>query len=300
VTSRRAGARHRPATGVTVAVRLTVLAAVAIVCLVPIAWLVLAPTKTAADLNNKAPLAVGSLHNVVRAWNHVTAYQHGIIYTWIWNSAWYTGVTILIATLTALMAGYALATCRMFGRKVILVATLVSIVVPPAALVLPLFLEINAVHLTNTAASVILPASVYPFGVYLAFVYFSSNLPTGILDAARVDGCHEFYLFTRIALPLARPLIAMLFFFSFVGSWSNYFLPYILLSDQSKFPLQVGLGTMIAGTPALNPLMGASYSQIQRPEIALAGLITIAPILLLFVFAQRFLVRGILAGSIKS
>jgi multiple sugar transport system permease protein len=115
-----------------------------------------------------------------------------------------------------------------------------------------------------------------------------------------MDGCTEVGLFRRVALPLAKPLIGLLAFFSFVANWNNYFLPYVMLSDQSAFNLPVGLGALIAGTPALNPSAGGSFMPITRPEVALAGLIVVAPIAVIFLFAQRYLVRGILAGSVKS
>jgi multiple sugar transport system permease protein len=205
-----------------------------------------------------------------------------------------------IAVVTSLMAGYALATTRMRGRGVVLTLTLVAMVVPPAALVLPLFMEINAVHLTNTAASVILPSGFYPFGVYLAFVFFSTSLPKGILEAATVDGCSRLRTFRLVALPLARPLIGLLVFFSFVANWTNYYFPYIILTDEHRFTLPVGLGDLLTGTPALNPANGASSLPIHKPEVALAGLLIVVPIVVVFALSQRLLVRGILAGSVKS
>jgi multiple sugar transport system permease protein len=146
---------------------------------------------------------------------------------------------------------------------------------------------------------VILPSAFFPFGVYLAYVYFVTSLPKELLEAARIDGCGELAVFLRIAVPLARPAVALLVFFSFVASWTNYFLPYVMLSDESAYNLPVGLGSLIAGTPALNPAFGGSQLPITYPEAALAGLIVVAPIALLFLFFQRFLVRGLLSGSAK-
>jgi multiple sugar transport system permease protein len=282
------------------ALRGIVLLGFAVYCVVPLLWLLLAPTKTDDKLVNGSPLAFGSLDRVAEAWRHLTDYQDGVLFQWLVNSVLYSVGSLAVTLVTALMAGYALATFRIPGRRLILVLTLIAMIVPPTALVLPLFLEINAVHLTNTALSVILPASFYPFGVYLAFIYFSTSLPRELLEAARMDGCTEVGLFRRVALPLAKPLIGLLAFFSFVANWNNYFLPYVMLSDQSAFNLPVGLGALIAGTPALNPSAGGSFMPITRPEVALAGLIVVAPIAVIFLFAQRYLVRGILAGSVKS
>jgi multiple sugar transport system permease protein len=293
---------RRPNAGSTAwsLVRWLVLLAVAIFCAVPILWLILAPTKTNAELLTQNPLSFGTISNIGLAWQHLLQYDGGVIVTWAFNSIWYTAATVAIVLVTTIPAGYALACTRMRARRVILTITLIAMIVPPAALVVPLFLEISAVHLTNTAASVIVPAAMYPFGVYLAFIHFSTSLPKGILDAARVDGCTERQAFIHIALPLARPLAALLLFFSFVASWTNYFFPYVMLSDEQTYTLPVGLGALVSGTPALNPSLGASLVPIHRPEVALAGLIVVLPILIVFVFAQRFLLRGILAGATKN
>ena len=91
--------------------------------------------------------------------------------------------------------------------------------------------------------SVILPFSFFPFGVYLAYLYYASALPPGLLDAARVDGCSELQTFLRIALPLAKPVVALVFFFSFVADWNNFFLPYVVLANSNQYPITVGLWT---------------------------------------------------------
>jgi multiple sugar transport system permease protein len=278
--------------------RLLILFGFAVFCLVPLVWLVLAPGKNDSQLL-ATPISFGSLGRYVLSWEHLANYEGGVLLLWTWNSVLYALVPLVITVVISLLAAYALATMRFRGRKVILMTTLLAIVLPAAAMVLPLFLEINSLHLVNTAASVILPASFFPFGVYLAFVYFSTTLPTELLEAARIDGCSEFGVFRRVALPLAKPIIALLAFFAFVSNWNNYFLPYVMLTDDSKFNLPVGLGTLIASTPALHPSSGASVLPITFPEAAMAGLIVIVPVAILFLFFQRFLIRGILSGAAK-
>ncbi|GIG63457.1 sugar ABC transporter permease [Longispora fulva] len=292
--------RQRDRWTVLRAVRGTVLLGFGAFCLIPLVWLLLAPTKTDAQLVNGHPLSFGSLAQFGRAWQHLVDYNDSVLYQWIANSILYSVGSLLISVATSLLAGYALAVSRIPGRKALLVLTLIAMMVPPTALVLPLFLELNTVHLTNTALSVILPASFYPFGVYLAFIYFSTSLPKELLEAGRLDGCSEAGLFWHLARPLAKPLIGLLSFFSFVANWNNYFLPYVMLSEESKYNLPVGLGAVVSGTPALNPANGGSFLPITRPEVALAGLLVVVPIAVIFVFCQRFLVRGILAGSVKN
>lgn len=298
VSLRSARRSHRSVSPLAL-LRLFVLFGFAFFCLVPLVWLVLAPSKTDNQLTNNAPLSFGSFSRIAQSWRHLIDYNNGVIYRWMLNSVYYTIVPLIITVVVALLAAFALATMRFAGRKVILTATLLAMVIPATAVVLPLFLEINTFHLTNTAASVILPASFFPFGVYLAFIYFATSLPKELLEAARIDGCSEFRVFFSIALPLAKPLIALLTFFSFVANWSNYFLPYVMLSDDSKYNLPVGLGSLIAGTPALNPSGGGGVLPITYPEAAMAGLIVVVPVAVIFLSFQRFLVRGILSGSAK-
>ncbi|WP_331765989.1 carbohydrate ABC transporter permease [Embleya sp. NBC_00896] len=282
------------------AIRGLVLAGFGVYCAVPLLWLMLAPTKSDAELVNDAPLSFGSFANIGRAWDNLAQYSDGVIYDWLLNSTLYTLASVAITVATSLLAGYALATTRVPGRQLVLVLTLVAMIVPPTALVLPMFLEINALNLTNTAWSVILPASFYPFAVYLSFIYFSTSMPKELMEAARLDGCSELGLFVRIALPLAKPLVGLVAFFAFVASWTNYLLPYVMLSQEDKYNLPVGLAAIVSGTPALNPSQGGSFLPIHRPEAALAGIVAVLPIAIVFLFAQRYLVRGILAGSVKS
>jgi multiple sugar transport system permease protein len=278
------------------AIRLVILWGFALFCLIPLVWLLLAPSKDDAGLI-ASPLGFGSIQRYFLSWQHLAAYDGGAIYLWLLNSVGYAVGALLITVIISLPAAYALATMRFRGRKLILVATLFAMVVPAAAMVLPLFMEINAMRLVNTPASVILPAAFFPFGVYLAFVYFSSSMPPGILEAARIDGCSEFGVFVRVALPLAKPVVGLVVFFSFIANWNNYFLPYVMLTDSSRFNLPVGLGALISGSSALRPSSSGDILQLHYPEAAMAGLVVVAPIAILFIVFQRFLVRGILAGS---
>jgi len=179
------------------------------------------------------------------------------------------------------------------------VVTLLTMIMPGSATVLPLFLEVNAVHQLNTPLSVILPSAFFPFGVYLAYIYFATSLPRELLAAGRIDGASEVRLFLSIALPLSKPILGLIAFFSFVGNWNNFFLPFVMLSDDTKYNLPVGLQALIANSPALHPALGGSDLPIRRPEAALAGLIVVVPVLIVFLFSQRYVVAGMLAGAEK-
>ncbi|MFJ8611525.1 carbohydrate ABC transporter permease [Streptomyces sp. NPDC093675] len=274
------------------------LAVLLVFFVLPVIWLLLAPSKTAGQIVNDNPLSFGSFGRIGDAWRHLFSFENGAVLTWLRNSAVYALGSLVLTLLTSVPAGYALALTRFRGRKVLLAITLVTMIMPSATLVLPVFLELNKFQLIGTAWSVILPFSFYPFGVYLVYIYFATSMPRDLLAAARIDGCSEWQLFIRIALPLAKPVIGLVAFFSFVGNWNNFFLPYLVLPNSDEFPIQVGLNQLLSSTPSFNPVAGAGLD-ITIPELALAIIIAILPVLVLFLFSQRALVSGMLAGATK-
>ncbi|RSM91531.1 ABC transporter permease [Kibdelosporangium aridum] len=263
----------------------------------PVLWLALAATKTDDQLVHDHPLSLGSWQALQANWQALTSFQNDAIFLWLGNSALYSFLALIITLCVAIPAGYALAMTEFRGRQTLLVVTLVVMLMPNATLVVPLFLELNAFGLIGSMWSIILPYSFYPFGVYLAYIFFSTAVPRELLDAARLDGCSEFGVFRRVALPLAAPVVALVGFFSFVTNWTNYFLPYVLLPTSDQFPVQVGLGELLNNVPQFNPTVGELA--VQRPQLALATLLAITPVLVVFLFSQRFLVAGMLAGATK-
>jgi multiple sugar transport system permease protein len=265
--------------------------------ILPIIWLILAPTKTNNQLLLDSPFSVGSLEQLGANWNELFAFGSGVFATWLGNSAFYSFAALLITLVVSIPAGYALALIEFKGRRMLLITTLIVMLIPNTALVLPIFLELSAARLIGNPLAVILPFSFFPFGVYLTYIYFSTAVSRDLLNAARIDGAGELRVFAQVAMPLATPVIALVGFFSFVGNWNNYFLPFLVVGGQ-KIPVQVGLSNLLANVPAFNPTTATSIV-IQLPTLALATLLSVAPILLIFLFAQRFLVEGMTAGGTK-
>ncbi|QPK82348.1 carbohydrate ABC transporter permease [Schaalia sp. ZJ405] len=265
----------------------------------PVLWLFQAPLKSDQQLVHEFWLNPGSWNALVTSWSNLMAYQDGIIWRWIGNSILYAGIAMIFAVITCLFAGYALAVMKFRGRKLILMITMIVMMMPNAVLVLPLYLEAKMLGTAGTPLSVILPLAMYPFGVNLVFIYYSTNLPRSILDSARIDGCTEWQVFRKIALPLGKPSIALVSFFSFTTSWNNYFLPFVMLPSTKSYPVTVGLNNLLTSTPAFNPTVGASGLSIFRPELALATVLAVVPVLVLFLFNQRALVAGMMAGANK-
>ena len=269
---------------------------------VPLLWLVLATSKSAPQLLELKPLAFGSFQRIQEAWQRIIEYQKGEVLLWILNSVRYAIWALVLSLVTSIPAGYILAVARFPGRRLLLWLTLITMLLPPSALVLPMFMELNLFHLINTQWAVILPSAFFPFGTYLTYIYYASSLPPELLDAARVDGCSEAQLFWHIALPLATPVLGLLAFINFTTNWNNFFGPYVLLNDDRLFNLPVGLQQFVAATSALRPGFNPSPGIMvgyQQAEAALFGLIMVVPVAIVFLFAQRYVIGGAFTGSVK-
>ena len=280
--STRVGRRQLPGRAATV-LRVFVLTVFVVFFAGPIVWLLLAPTKTGYELATRSAFAFGNLHTVAATWHQLDSFNDHVYRRWVENSLIYSFGATGLTLVTALPAGYGLAIGRFRGRKLVLAVTMVAMLMPATALALPTFLELNSLHLLGNMLSVVLPFAFFPFGVYLVYLYYSTSMPAELLDAARIDGCGEWQVFRRVALPLAKPVVGLVFFFAFVADWTNFFLPYIVLGDSRQFPVQVGLNDMLLGAP--------------RPMLALAALIAAVPVALVFLLVQRTLLRGLFSGA---
>ena len=283
-------------------IRLAILLIFAIYFVVPLVWLLFATTRDPTSLYSSwFPLTFGSIDRLVASWTNVIAYQNGEMLLWLGNSIRYAGLSLLGSLAICIPAGYILAIGRFPGRRVLLWLTLITMLLPVSAMVLPLFLELNLAHLINTQWAVILPAMFFPFGVYLSYVYYGASLPRELVDAARVDGCSELRVFWNLALPLARPLLGLLAFISFNANWNNFFGPYVMLNDDKLYNLPVGLNSVVAATSALrpgfNPTPGAT--SFVQADAAMAALFTIVPVVIVFIFSMRYVTSGAFTGGVK-
>ena len=266
--------------------------------IIPLVWLLIAATKTEHQLAVDSPFAIGSWDTFTTNVRALFDFQSGAVVHWVRNSAYYSIAALVITLAISIPAGYALALTEFRLRRLLMITTLIVMLMPNTAQVLPVFLEMSAVRLIGNPLSAILPFSFYPFGVYLTYIYFSTSIPRNLLAAARLDGCNEAQVFTRVALPLAAPVVALVAFFSFVQNWNNYFLPFVMLPSSDSYPMQVGLSTLLSSTPAFNPSAVGSES-MHLPTLALATIVSMLPVLILFLFSQRFLVSGMTAGGVK-
>jgi multiple sugar transport system permease protein len=168
-----------------------------------------------------------------------------------------------------------------------------SVMVPLTALVIPTFVLLSNLGLTDTIWAVILPSLLNPFGVYLMRVYTAESVPDELLDAARVDGAGEFRIFLQVAVPLLRPAIVTVLLLSIVATWNNYFLPLAMLSTSDKYPVTVGIGLWSQLASSNN---GGGHSLWSL--IIVGSLVSIIPLIIAFVSLQRYWQSGLSLGSL--
>lgn len=204
-----------------------------------------------------------------------------------------TGNSLIVAVVTSLsvvffstLAGYSFSKLRFRGRGPLLVFVIATMAVPTQLGVVPLYIVMRQLGLTGNLLAVILPAMVTAFGVFWMTQYLDSALPYELIEAARVDGASMFRTFWSVALPAARPAAAMLALFTFITSWTNFFWPSIVLGTQNPT------------LPVALKLLQAGFFQ-DLPLIMAGVVLSIVPLLLLFVVAGRQLVAGIMAGAVK-
>lgn len=196
-----------------------------------------------------------------------------------------SGVTAA-SLLFNLMAGYAFAKLRFRGRDRLFQTLLAALVIPGQVAMMPLFLLLKQMGLVNTWAGVILPGMAGVFGIYLVRQY-ARSLPDALLEAARMDGAGEWRIFWLIVLPMLRPVIATLAVFGFLGSWNDFMWPLIVLTDADLHTLPVAVAAL-------------SREHVADGELMMAGaVVTVLPVLLLFLALQKHYMGGLLVGSVK-
>jgi multiple sugar transport system permease protein len=257
--------------------------------LVPIWWLFVGASKSRDQFSSTSPLWFADFDLGANI-SELLAYRDGVFLRWMANSLLYTGGAALLGTLLAAMCGYALAKYRFPGRETLFNVVLGGVLVPATALALPLFLIFSKVEATNTFWSVFLPSLVNPFGVYLARIYATASVPDELLEAARLDGSGEVRSFFTVSVRLMFPALVTIFLFHFVAVWNNFLLPLIMLGDERLFPVTLGLYSWNTQVNQLPELRGL---------VIVGALLSITPLVVAFLFLQRFWRSGIGAGAVK-
>lgn len=267
----------------------------ALFTLVPIAWLAINSTKTQANLFETFGFWFARpfvfFHNLALLGQNVGGY--GTYLQWLGNTALYAALGGVGATALAAFAGYGFARFRFRGSQALFYLVLAALLVPITAITLPLYLTYARAHLIDSIWGMILPSMVSPVGVYLMRVYVEVSVPPEIIDAARIDGASELRIFFRLAVPLMMPGLMTVLLLSVVAVWNNYFLPLIIFSKNNLYPLTVGIGLW-------SQRARSSGNAQLFPMVVIGGLVTIIPLIALFLVLQRYWRSGLLLGSIAN
>jgi multiple sugar transport system permease protein len=260
-----------------------VVVALGLLWLVPIAW-----TLDTSVKSENATIAIPASWGIPKL--TFSAYSSVFSATdlgrWYLNSAVVDIVVTILTVITASMAGYALSRRKFRGQSLLFGFILAGIMIPPQALIIPLFREFQVTHTINTYWALILPQVPAPISVFI-FKKFFDGIPIAMEQAAQVDGAGWWTSYRLIALPLARPAIAAVSIFTFVWTWNNFLWPFLASTGTTMMTIPVGIGTVVSGTGIVNALQMAS---------AVLGAL---PLVLVFLLGQRQIVEGVAGTGLK-
>ena len=251
--------------------------------LLPLLWMVSASLMPAGEANAVPPRLLPSVPTL----EHYGALLSRLnLAQSLFNSVLLASATTLVALVLNSMAGYAFAKLNFAGRDRLFNVLLAALVIPGQVAMLPLFLMLKQLGVINTYWAVIIPGMASVFGIFLVRQH-ALSIPDSLLDAARIDGAGEFRIYRSLVLYVCAPVLVTLAVFTFMGTWSDFLWPLIVLADDDLYTLPVALANL-AG------------EHVQDTELMMAGaVLTVLPVLLLFVALQRYYVAGILSGGVK-
>ncbi|TDE93974.1 carbohydrate ABC transporter permease [Occultella glacieicola] len=281
------GTRRRPSSGILPTAVLLIGAAY---CLLPVYWLISAATKRPDELFSTFSLAPsfngGFLDNLVG----LSQYAGGAFWQWCLNSVIYAGGGAVAATAVAALAGFALAKYEFPGKRLVFGYLLVGVLVPGVIVAIPQYLLLSQLGLAGTRWSILLPAMISPFSIYLTRVFTAGAVSDEVIESARLDGAREFRLFRSVALPMMVPGLITVFLLQFVGIWNNFLLPFIMVTRSDMMPLTVGFYSM----------MNQGSDQTNVYSFVIMGcLLAVVPLIALFLFLQRYWRLDLISGSLK-
>ncbi|HFI0404780.1 TPA: carbohydrate ABC transporter permease [Streptococcus suis] len=205
---------------------------------------------------------------------------------WLWNSVFISLATMILVCMTSSLAGYVLAKKRFYGQRILFSIFIAAMALPKQVVLVPLVRIINFMGIHDTLAAVILPLVGWPFGVFL-MKQFSENIPTELLESAKIDGCGEVSTFWNVAFPIVKPGFAALAIFTFINSWNDYFMQLVMLTSRQNLTISLGVATMQAE-------MATNYGVIMAGAAMAA-----VPIVTVFLVFQKSFTQGITMGAVK-
>ena len=259
-----------------------ILIPLALVMVTPLAWMVMTSIQTPDEARQFPPVLPSGIH-----WqNYTDAVNAAPFGRFFVNSALVTGATVLGNLVLCSLAGYAFARLRFFGRDVLFIILLATLMIPFQVVMIPIFLIMRELGLVDTLGALILPNLVTPFGIFLMRQFFRT-LPVELEEAARIDGCSRLGTLFRIVLPLSGPALATLAVIAFLWNWNDFLWPLVVIQSEHNMTLQLGLSTFQGAHSTAWTLLMAG------------NVLAVLPMLVAFLLAQRQFVNSIASAGIK-
>jgi alpha-1,4-digalacturonate transport system permease protein len=263
--------------------RFIILALLAALAVFPVYWIIISSFKPQSDLF-AVPMTL--LPGRWTAENYAAALGSGNFMVYFSNTVFVAVLSTVIAVIINIMSGYALAKYRFPGRKLIFIIMMGTLMIPLQVIMIPIFLQLKRMGMLNSLWGIIIPPAATPTGVFLARQYMRT-IPDSLIEAARIDGANEWYIFQRIIIHLVKPIIATIGIFSFMWRWNDYLWPLIAIYRNDKQTIQQALANFVG------------QLQINWSNLLAMTTITIIPIIIVFMVFQKFFMQGITAGSVK-
>jgi multiple sugar transport system permease protein len=251
--------------------------------LLPLVWMLITSIETLSETRHFPPQLIPS---GIRWQNYPDALDAAPFGRFFLNSFLVTAASVAGNLLFCSLAGYAFARLRFFGRDVLFVVLLATLMVPFQVIMIPTFLIVHDLGLVNSLGALIVPNLVTPFGIFLLRQFFRT-LPIELEEAARIDGCSRLGVLFRVVMPLSMPALATLGIVTFLWTWNDFLWPLIVTSSTDKYTVQLGLATF----------QGAH--QTNWPLLMAGNMMALAPMLIVFVLAQRWFVQSLAASGVK-
>jgi multiple sugar transport system permease protein len=262
----------------------------ALYCILPALWILVAATKSNAQLFSTPPYLPSFTGAFASNMSGILTYNHEIFLRWWLNSLIYAIGGGILSTAIAGAAGYALGKYVFTGSRMITRIIVAAVLLPQVLLAVPQYLLLAKFGLTNSYESVLLPQLVSPFAIYLCKIYAEAAVPDELMEAVRIDGGSEFRIFWSVGSRLMLPALVTVLLLQFIGIWNNFLLPFVMLSNSSLYPLTLGLYGMLMPTGG----------QPNQYSLVIGGVfLAIVPLAILFLSLQRFWRIDLISGGIK-
>jgi multiple sugar transport system permease protein len=259
-------------------------------CILPALWILVAATKSNAQLFSTAPYAPSLPGAFFSNMSGILTYNHEIFLRWWLNSVIYAVGGGVLSTVIAGAAGYALAKYTFTGSRVTFRIIVAAVLLPQVLLAVPQYLLLAKFGLTNSYESVLLPQLVSPFAIYLCKIYAEAAVPDELMEAVRIDGGSEFRIFWSVGSRLMLPVLVTVLLLQFIAVWNNFLLPFVMLNNNALYPLTLGLYGMLMPTGG----------QPNQYSLVIGGVfLTIVPLAILFLSLQRFWRIDLISGGVK-